>query len=241
MNTNIQNIVLGEINLDIVFKKIKNVHLSVHPPLGRVTVSAPIWMDNETVRLFCISKLGWIRKQQAKLLSQKRETEREYIDRETHHFLGEWHLLKIIESETKMKVQKNHKTLELHIRPDANRNQKEELMHSWYRLQLKEIVSTMIVNLEERMNVKISEVCIRKMRTKWGTCNRDAWRVWLNTELAKKWLEFIEYVLIHEMVHMLERNHNEKFMSYMDMYLPNWRHLREQLNRTELGYVDWEY
>ncbi len=91
------------------------------------------------------------------------------------------------------------------------------------------------------MNVKISEVCIRKMRTKWGTCNRDAWRVWLNTELAKKWLEFIEYVLIHEMVHMLERNHNEKFMSYMDMYLPNWRHLREQLNRTELGYVDWEY
>lgn len=239
---NIRNscILLGELSIDIVYKKIKNVHLSVHPPLGRVTVSAPLWMEHETVRLFCISKLGWIRKQQEKLKNQKRESVRDFINNETHYFLGEGHLLKTVESNAH-KIVKNHKTLELHTRSGTSREKKEELLHGWYRASLLQIVDSFLPKLEEKMGVKISDIRVRKMRTKWWTCNKNAWRIWLNTELAKKGLEHIEYVLIHEMVHMLERNHNETFMAHMDRFLPNWRHLREQLNRTELGYVDWEY
>lgn len=241
MNTKVSNIQLSELSLDIVYKKIKNVHLSVHPPIGRVTVSAPLWMDPETVRLFCISKMGWIRKQREKLLGQKREAAREYINRESHYFLGEQHLLEVIEWSHARKVEKDHKILRIHTQKWADTIQKEDLLHQWYRKNLLEIVHWLLPKLEEKLNIKVWEIKIRKMRTKWWTCNKEAWRIWLNTELAKKPIEHIEYVLIHEMVHFFERNHNESFMLHMDRYLPQWRYIREQLNRTELGYVDWEY
>ncbi|MBU0532558.1 M48 family metallopeptidase [bacterium] len=241
MSTKHNIIKLADISLGVNYKDIKNVHLSVHPPTGRVTISAPLQMDLETIRLFCISKVGWIRKQQTKLKNQKRETARDYITRESHYYLGQRYLLKVIEQNAAPKIVLKHNAIELHLRNGTSIKQREEILHRWYRQQLRKLILPHIIELEKKMNVKVTEVCIRTMKTKWGTCNAKAKRIWLNTELAKKPIESIEYVLIHEMIHLLERNHNEKFMAYMDKFLPNWKHLREELNRSALGHVEWSY
>lgn len=241
MNTNHNEIELGDICIQVIHKNIKNVHLSVHPPQGRVTISAPLQMDSDTIRLFSISKLGWIRKQQTKLKNQKRETAREYVTRESHYYLGQRYLLKVIEVGATPTVVLKHGAIELHVRPGAMKKQKEAVLQSWYRQQLKEVASPHVMKLEKLMNVTVAEVLIRTMKTKWGTCNTDAKRVWLNTELIKKPIENIEYILAHEMAHLLERNHNAKFIAYMDKFLPKWRHLREELNRSALGHVEWSY
>jgi len=241
MNTKSNTLELADIYVKIIHKDIKNVHLSVHPPIGRVTISAPLRMDLETIRLFCISKLGWIRKQQLKLKSQKREAPRKYVTRESHFYLGHRYLLKVIEQNSKPKVILKHSTIELYVRKNASVEQKEEILQGWYREQLKKLISRDIAKLEKKINIKVSEIGVRKMKTKWGTCNHQAKRIWLNTELAKKSMESIEYVLVHEMIHLLERNHNNKFISYMDKFLPKWKDLREELNRSPLGHVDWSY
>ena len=241
MTTSTHTFELNNVYFDIVFKKIKNVHLSVHPPLWRVTISAPIGMDTETIRLFCISKLAWIRKQQEKLKNQKRETQREYIDREGHYYLWDRYLLKVVEDEGFTGVTLKHSTIEIHLKDKNNHSKKEDLLHSWYRQQLRLIISPMLEKYSEAMDITIYGVTIRKMRTKWWSCNTKTWRILLNTELAKKPLEAIEYICIHEMVHMLERNHNDAFKKYMTEYCPKWEHIRTSLNRSELWYVDWEY
>jgi len=237
-----QNVIeLGDIYLDVIQKDIKNVHLSVHPPRGRVTIAAPLSMDLETIRLFSISKLSWIRKQQAKLISQKREAIREYVTRESHYYLGQRYLLKVIEEKPTPKVVLKHSSIELHVRPNSSRDQKKSLLFRWYKKQLKEVVAPFIVKYEKVMNVKIAKVSVRNMKTKWGTCHSEDRGIVLNTELAKKPIESIEYVLVHEMVHLLERNHNNKFIGYMDKFLPKWKHLRVELNRSALGHIDWRY
>lgn len=241
MNTSHNTIELGDICLNVIHKDIKNVHLSVHPPQGRVTISAPLSMDLETIRLFSISKLGWIRKQQTRLRNQKRETPREYVNRESHYYLGQRYLMKVEEQNSIPKVVLKHSTIELYVRPHSSVKQREDLLQAWYRQQLREVVPQYIAKQEKKLNVKVAEIGIRAMKTKWGTCNTKAKRIWLNTELAKKPLENIEYILTHEMVHLLERNHNEKFIAYMDKFTPKWKHLREDLNRSALGHVDWSY
>lgn len=241
MITSHNTIELGDICLDVVRKEIKNVHLSVHPPKGRVTIAAPLRMDLETIRIFSIAKLGWIRKQQKRLRSQKREAAREYVTRESHYYLGERYLLKVIEQSSAAKVVLKHNTIELYVRKGASVKQREGVLHGWYREQLRELIPQFVSKLEKKMKVKVSEINIRAMKTKWGTCNPRAKRIWLNTELAKKPIESIEYVLVHEMVHLLERHHNERFIAYMDKFLPKWRHFRQELNRSELGHVEWSY
>jgi len=241
MNTNYNTINVGDIFVNVIHKDIKNVHLSVHPPQGRVTISAPLRMDLETIRLFCISKLGWIRKQQVKLKNQKREAAREYITRESHYYLGQRYLLKVVEQNTAPKVVLKHGTIELYIREGTSITKRKEILQGWYRQQLRALIPQYIAKLEKKMNIKVAEVGIRIMKTKWGTCNPKAKRIWLNTELAKKPIESIEYILIHEMVHLLERKHNETFIAYMDKFLPKWKHLREELNRSALGHVEWKY
>ena len=241
MNTNYNTINVGDIFVNVIHKDIKNVHLSVHPPQGRVTISAPLRMDLETIRLFCISKLGWIRKQQVKLKNQKREAAREYITRESHYYLGQRYLLKVVEQNTAPKVVLKHGTIELYIREGTSITKRKEILQGWYRQQLRALIPQYIAKLEKKMNIKVAEVGIRIMKTKWGTCNPKAKRIWLNTELAKKPIESIEYILIHEMVHLLERKHNETFIAYMDKFLPKWKHLREELNRAPLGHVEWKY
>lgn len=241
MNIKEDTIELGDISLKVIRKKIKNVHLSVHPPVGRVTISAPASMELETIRLFSISKLGWIRKQQLRHKNQKRETEREYVNRESHYYLGQRYLLKIVESNIQAKVVLKHNSIELHVRPNASQKHKEELLKSWYRQQLRELVEKQIPKHEKRMNIKVSDLLIRAMKTKWGSCNIQAKRILLNTELIKKPIETIDYVLVHEMVHLLERNHNEKFIAYMDKFSPKWKQLRQDLNSSTLGHIEWSY
>jgi hypothetical protein len=221
---------LGNINIDVVLKDIKNVHLSVQPPLGKVRISAPNRMDLETIRMFAISKFGWIKKQQIKMLEQKRESIKDYKTRESHYFLGKRYLLKVVEVNHKPRVLINHNNIILNVKPNSTSEQRQILLQEWYRCQLKEIAIKMIKKLERKMNVKVSEVAIRKMKTRWGSCNNKSKKIHLNLELAKKPLQCIEYIVVHEMVHIIERKHNERFLAYMNKFLPNWKACKNELS-----------
>lgn len=237
-----QNVIeLGDIYLEVIQKDIKNVHLSVHPPRGRVTIAAPLSMDLETIRLFSIAKLSWIRKQQTKLINQKREAIREYVTRESHYYLGQRYLLKVIEEKATPKIILKHSSIELHVRPNSSRDQKKSLLFRWYKKQLKETVAPLITKFEKTMKVEVKRVSVRNMKTMWGNCHVENGIIVLNTELAKKSIESIEYIVVHEMTHLLERNHNNKFIAHLDKFLPKWKHLRGELNRSALGHVDWRY
>lgn len=236
-----QQIMLGDICIDVVHKDIKNVHLSVYPPAGKVKISAPLRMDMDTIRVFTISKLSWIKKQQSKILSQERETPREYIARESHYYLGKRHLLKIIEHDASPKVEIKHETIEIYIRPNTGLEKRKEILDEWYRQRLKEIIPGIISQYEDKLKVNVAEFAVKKMKTRWGTCSIRAKRIWLNLELAKKPKECIEYVVVHEMVHLLERHHNERFIAYMDKFLPKWRFYKEELNRSPLRHENWSY
>jgi predicted metal-dependent hydrolase len=232
---------LGKITADVELKDIKNIHLSVYPPTGRVRIAAPSRMDLETIRMFAISKLAWIKKQQAKLQSQERETPREFTGSESHYYLGKRYLLKVIETEEKPSVSIKHNKIVLQVKPNTDRQHRQILLQEWYRDQLKTLVPKYISKWEGQMQVKVAEFGIKKMKTKWGTCNQEAKRIWINLELAKKPLECLEYIVVHEMVHLLERNHNERFIAYMNKFLPQWRHYKEELNRLPVSHVDWKY
>jgi len=228
-------------SVDVVQKDIKNIHLSVHPPTGRVPISAPLRMDLNTLRVFAISKISWIKKQQDKLRSQNREAPRDYITRESHFYLGKRYLLKVIEDNVPANVVLKHDTIQLHIRPDTPTEKRQAILEEWYRRKLKELVPEMIPKWEKKMNVSVDQFGIKKMRTRWGSCNAQAKRIWLNLELAKKPVHCLEYILIHEMAHLLERRHNERFMAYMDRFLPQWRAFKEELNRLPVSHTNWDY
>lgn len=232
---------LGNMTVDVVQKEIKNIHLSVYPPTGRVRISAPVRMDIDTIRVFAISKLSWIKKQQTKLKNQERETPREYITRESHYYMGKRYLLKVIEHNAPPKVEIKHETIEMYIKPNIGLGKKQEILDEWYRSQLKSSLPALIEKWEKKMNVKVKEFGIKKMRTKWGTCTRESKRIWLNLELAKKPRECIEYIAVHEMTHLLERLHNERFIAYIDKFLPKWRFYKEELNRCPLRHENWGY
>jgi predicted metal-dependent hydrolase len=232
---------LGTLTADVELKDIKNIHLSVYPPLGRVRIAAPSRMDLDTIRIFAISKLSWIKKQQTKFLGQQRETPREFIGSESHYYLGKRYLLKVIETEGKPSVAVEHNKLVLRVKPNTDKQLKQTFLQEWYRDQLKILVPKYISKWEEKMQVKVSEFGIKKMKTKWGTCSREAKRIWINLELAKKPLECLEYIVVHEMVHLFERNHNDRFIAYMNKFLPQWRHYKDELNRLPISHVDWKY
>ena len=232
---------IGEIKVEVIQKDIKNVHLSVYPPDGRVKIAAPIRMDLDTIRIFAISKLAWIRKMQVKVLGQDREQPREYKNRESHYFLGRRYLLKVIEKEGKPTVTLKYDKIHLQVRPETDREQRQVIMQEWYRTELKKLLPNMIAKWEKKMGLQIAEYGVRRMKTKWGTCNPDAKRIWINLELAKKPLDCLEYIVVHEMVHLLERRHNQRFIGYMDHFLPQWRELKEELNRLPVAHVDWRY
>ena len=232
---------LGDIQIDVQLKDIKNVHLSVYPPTGRVRIAAPRRMDLDTIRIYAISKLSWIKTQQKKFLAQVREAPREYLTKEGHYFLGTRYLLKVTEHDAPSQVRIKHKTIELCVRPDTDMYKKQVIIDEWYRSQLKEMLPAIVSKWERKMGVSVSEFAIKKMKTKWGTCNREAKRIWLNLELAKKPYHCIEYIVVHEMVHLLERTHNDKFVAYMNRFLPEWRHLKNELNRLPVSHRNWDY
>ena len=236
-----QQIELGNIKIDVELKNIKNIHLSVYPPNGKVKISAPERMDLDTIRVFTISKLKWIKKQQEAFKNQERETPREYLTKESHYFKGKRYLLKVIELNAKPKVILKHSAIELYIRPNATIEKRKQILDEWYRAELKKIVPKMIEKWEKKIGVKSNEFGIKKMRTKWGTCNTEAKRIWLNLEIAKKPFECLEYIIVHELVHLLERRHNEKFVKYMNEFIPKWRFYREELNRLPFSHLYWNY
>jgi len=232
---------LGNIIVDVVQKDIKNIHLSVYPPTGRVRISAPFRMNLDTIRVFAISKLSWIKKQQTKLRTQEREAPREFLNRESHYFNGKRYLLKVIEQDAAPRVELKHSKIELYIRPQTTKEKRKSILDEWYRNQLKASLPALIVKWGRKMNVMVNEFGIKKMKTKWGTCSREAKRLWLNLELAKKPGECLEYIVVHEMVHLLERNHNERFISLMDKFMPKWKFYKEELNRRPLRHENWSY
>ncbi|SFD64991.1 hypothetical protein SAMN05518672_102790 [Chitinophaga sp. CF118] len=233
------NIFLGDIEIELIQKNIKNVHLSILPPQGAVRISAPVHLSEETIRLYAISKLSWIKSQQRKIRSQVRESKRQFLNKETHYFQGRKYLLRIIKEDKPAKVvlHKNH--IDLHIRPDTKIEQCQVIINEWYRTELKKLVPALIHKWEKIMGVEVMDWGIKQMKTKWGTCNIEARRIWLNLELAKKPLECLEYIIVHEMVHLLERNHNDRFLFYMDKFMPQWKTLRDKLNRLPVSYKDW--
>jgi predicted metal-dependent hydrolase len=236
-----QEIQLGDIIVEVTQKDIKNVHLSVYPPFGQVKIAAPNRMDLDTIRIYAISKLSWIRKQQAKIKAQKREAPREYLTKESHYYLGKRYLLKVIEHNSTPIVKLKHNTIELYIRPDTETGKRKEILDEWYRAQLKELVPKYISKWEKSMEVKVNQFGIKKMKTKWGTCNIEAHRIWLNLELAKKPISCLEYIIIHEMTHLLERNHNTRFVALMNRFMPNWKDVKDELNRLPVSHTEWGY
>ena len=238
MTTEIEKMKLNDLNVEVIQKDIKNVHLSVYPPNGRVKVSAPESMAMDTIRVFVISKMGWIKKQQIKLRAQAREAPREYVDRESHFFNGKRYLLKVVEHNSPAKIRLYSQTIELCVRPRTPIEKRRSLLNEWYRQQLKRVVPQIIEKYEKIMDVSVCEFGIKLMKTKWGTCNPKAKRIWLNLELAKKPSECLEYIVVHEMVHLLEHSHNSRFVSYMDKFMPKWRFYKEELNKLSVRLED---
>ena len=232
---------LGGMTVAVVRKDIKNVHLSVHPPTGRVTIAAPAHMGLDTIRVFAITKLAWIRKQQAKLQQQEREAPREYLDRESHYVWGKRYLLKISEIEQPPSIELKHSKMLLHVRPGTGQTKCQTIMDEWYRQQLRLAAMPLITKWEARLSVKVERLFIQKMKTKWGSCNHHARTIRLNTDLAKKPTECLEYLLVHELVHLLEPTHNARFVALMDRHMPKWRSHQESLNRLPVRHESWGY
>ena len=231
---------LGDLALDVILKDIKNVHLSVHPPPGRVTISAPLRMSSDTIRVFAISKLGWIKQQQRKLQEQERETPREYLDRESHYVWGRRYLLKV-EVAAVPKIELKHSKMILHVGSGTNHGAKQAIVSRWYRDQIKAAVPDLIAMWEPRLGVKVERVFVQKMKTKWGSCNPSRRSIRLNTDLAKKPRKCLEYIVLHEMVHLIERHHNDRFRKYMDQLLPQWHLYQSELNSSPLAHEKWGY
>jgi predicted metal-dependent hydrolase len=231
---------LGEIAVEVVQKDIKNLHLSVYPPTGKVRISAPLRMNLDTIRVFAISKLGWIKQQQKKLREQERETPREYLDLESHYVWGKRYLLKVVETDDVPAVELKHNKMHLRVRPGTSDERKQAIVEEWYRKQLKQVVPSLIAKWEQLIGVKVERLFVQKMKTKWGSCNPESRGIRLNTDLAKKPLDCLEYIVVHEMVHLLESTHNNRFMTLMDQFMPKWRFCRAELNRLPVRHEDWD-
>jgi predicted metal-dependent hydrolase len=236
-----KTIELGDIAVDVVLKDIKNVHLSVYPPTGKVRISAPARMSVDTIRLFAISKLGWIKQQQRKLREQERETPREFVGRESHYVWGKRYLLAIAEANHTPVIELTHNRILLHMRPGSDEAKRQQLVEDWYRQQVKTATTELIAKWEPTIGVTVAGFYVQRMKTRWGSCNSLARTIRLNTDLARKPRECLEYIVVHEMIHVLEPSHNEIFQAYMNHFMPDWKHRRQVLNRLPVRHEDWEY
>lgn len=237
-----EQISVNNISIEVVRKDIKNIHLGVYPPRGRVRLAAPLGMNAEAVRLFAIAKLGWIKRRQRQFEGQERLSAREYKNRESHYYQGRRYLLNVIEREAPPQVVLRSKTcIDLYVRPGAPAAKRHAVMTEWYRRELKKSIPELIAKWETRLNVSVKDWQVRRMKTRWGSCNISARRLRLNLELAQKPLHCLEYIIVHEMAHLLERRHNDRFRACMDAYLPNWKHLKAELNQLPASHADWKY
>ena len=233
---------IGELNFDLHRKPIKNLHINVLPPDGRVRVSVPKTMTDTAIRTAVISKLGWIKKQQKDFADQPRQSPREFIDGEAHFLWGQRYRLRIISVSKKAEVQgvKNRR-LQAAVTEDMSIEDKQTLFDAFYKTETQKALCSLIDSWTQRVGRAPSSVTVRRMKTKWGSCNTDSKRIIINSELAKKPFECLEYIVVHEFVHLLERHHNERFVALMDKFMPNWRERRDLLNSLPLAHEDWQY
>ncbi len=235
-----ETIQLGEIVIRVTRKAIKHVHLSVHPPHGRVTLSAPSATRLDVARAYAISKLGWIREQQSKLAHQAREAPRRFVERESHYLWGRRHLMSIVHRETKPTVSLDHKRITLTVRPGTDAEKRAQVIHEWHKSLLHEVVPLFIKKWEPKLRVKVAGYFLQRMKTKWGSCNHRDRNIRLNTELVKKPKDLLEYVIVHEMVHLLEPTHSERFLKILREHYPTWREARAELNELPLTAEAWK-
>ncbi len=236
----IETIELGDIAIEVTRKDIKNVHLSVHPPNGRVTLSAPGNIRTEVARAYAISKLEWIRRQQEILLGQMRESPRKFIERESHYLWGRRHMLNVVEKNVKPSVSIDHKRITLCVRPGSDESKKAQVMHEWHKTLLHEYLPPLIAKWEQKIGVKVAGYFLQRMKTKWGGCNPKLRHIRLNTELVKKPKDLVEYVVVHEMLHLIEPTHSERFLKLLAQHYPTWREARAELNDLPLAAVEWK-
>jgi len=242
MITDKSQIKVSGVPVEIVRKGIKNLHLGVYPPHGRVRVAAPLRVSDAAVRLAVVGKLGWIKRQRARFEAQPRQSEREMVSGESHYFLGQRYRLRVVTYDGPAKVMaRNKSVIELHVRRESSAEQREQVLQRWYRQQLKELIPPLLQKWERVLNVQANEWAIKKMKTKWGACNVEVRRIWLNLELAKKPVQCLEYIIVHELVHLLERHHNETFIALMNKFMPQWKLRRNELNASPLAHETWSY
>ncbi|PZW99436.1 hypothetical protein DFS28_103511 [Pseudomonas sp. 478] len=236
-----EHIDLGDIRVEIQRKNNKHAHLYVYPPEGRVHISAPMHMGVDALRAFAISQLSWIKAQQRQMCSQPREPEREYLNRESHQVWGRRYLLKIIEEDATPAVELKHSTLVLQVRPGSDEARRETLLECWYREQLRAKLPGLLGKWQPLMGVSARRILVQRMKTRWGGCNPTTGNVRLNTELAKKPPECLEYILVHELAHLIEPTHNARFLALMDRFMPHWRQIKDELNRLPVRHEQWDH
>jgi hypothetical protein len=242
MSTDGTEIRVGGVAVQIVRKDIKNLHLGVYPPNGRVRVAVPLSVRDDALRLAVVGKLGWIKKQRAKFAAQPRQSKREMVSGESHYFLGRRLRLRVVEHRGPgTVVLRSRRFLELHVRPDADANEREQILQNWYRTHLRRLIPPLLAKWQPILGVEATSWGIKRMKTKWGACNIDARRIWLNLELAKKPVQCLEYIVVHELVHLIERHHNDHFIALMTRHLPQWRQHRHELDAAPLAHSGWSY
>lgn len=234
-----ETIQLGEITITLTRKNIKHIHLSVHPPNGRVTLAAPKDTCLEVARAFVVSKLGWIREHQAKLRGQARETPRQFVERESHYLWGRRYLLSVRENEAKPYVSLSHRRITLTVRPGSDQAKREAVVHEWHKFLLHKEIPQLIQKWEQKLDVEVAAYFLQRMKTKWGGCNHRARNIRLNTELVKKPKDLLEYVIVHEMLHLIAPTHSEQFFTLLSKHYPTWREARAELNELPLGAQAW--
>jgi predicted metal-dependent hydrolase len=228
--------------VEVVRKDIKNLHVAVYPPVGRVRVATPLRLDDDAIRVAVISRLGWIRRQQARFTDQVRESQRELATGESIYFRGRRFRLEVVEDSRSQGVRvATNSRIQLRCSPGADRAEREATLNQWYRERLRELIPPLLRKWERKVGVDVAEVRIRRMKTRWGSCNASARRIWLNLELAKKPASSVEYILVHEMIHIHERRHGKRFREMMDGMMPGWHLYRDELNRAPLSHEDWRY
>lgn len=241
MTTETTKTIVSNLQIETVRKDIKNIHLGVYPPDGRIRVSIPLKINDEALRLFLISKTSWIKKQHQKFSRQERQTKREYVTGESHYFFGRRYQLNVNHSDSEPKIEiRKKKHIDLYVKPNTTIKQKQKMFEKFYRSELLEkVIPKLLQKWEKKVGVKVNQVKIRKMKTKWGTCNSKDKRIWLNLELAKKPLHCIDYVFVHELIHLIEKKHSERFIQLLESAYPNWQSSKEALNQGILSYFEW--
>ena len=234
-----ETIQLGEIAIALTRKDVKHVHLSVHPPSGRVTLVAPNGTRSEVARAYASSKLGWIRDQQVRMRGQARETPRQFVERESHYLWGRRYLLTVREEQAKPSIRLSHRAIMLTVRPGSNGDKRAAVIHEWHKSLLHKAVRELIARWEPTLGVDVAGYFLQRMKTKWGSCNHRARTIRLNTELVKKPKDLLEYVVVHEMLHLMEPTHSERFLGLMSKHYPAWREARAELNELPLAAASW--